>query len=544
MLPNPKLKGYFLFAVVFLIGLLLVGDIYLTYQNASIIKHNKKIHEETEATKVNTLHILRDLNLMDLGLRGYALVDNPQIAAAMDSALNYTNRAFNALEATLLSQGYEMSRFYSFRDSVEAYYKLVAEMRHYLETGQREKFLEILAEDRGFKVWQQYQHLSRDIYAFEDEISISAKKKYDEAVRNIYMVQILLFVLAMPTLLYTAYYTNRTLKISDRLRKVEEEKNKILADQNQALELMVQERTNEILAQNEEIAAHNEQLLAQQHEIENQQKILAEQNEQLREAHKIIEAQSNLIKTKNEALTIEVDRQTQDLKKTNLELAEQNNRLEQFAYIISHNLRAPMARLVGLAAVLDLAKNEAEKSDIIRLMIKTTGEFDKVIQDLSQILSIKNLSTHVLNEIPLDEPVNKASLMLDPEIKETKTKIIRDFRSAQVIYSLPQYIESIFYNLISNAIKYRHPERTPVIKINSRSENEFFRIEISDNGLGIDLEKHKNNLFSLYKRFHFHVEGKGLGLYLVKTQIDALGGKIEVKSKIDEGTTFILLLKK
>lgn len=544
MLPNPKLKGYFLFAVVLLIGFLLMGDIYLTYQNARIITLNKKIHEETETTKVNTLHILRDLNLMDLGLRGYALVDNPQIAAAMDSALNYTNRAFAGLEVTLISQGYQMDQFYQFKDSVNSYYKLVAEMRHYLETDQREKFLSILTQDRGFQVWRHYQNFSQNIYSFEDQISTAAKIKYDEAVRNIYMVQILLFILAMPTLMYTAYYTNRTLKISDRLRKVEEERNKMLANQNQALELMVKERTNEILAQNEEIAAHNEQLLLQQQEIENQQKILTEQNEQLREAQKIIETQSNLIKTKNEALTIEVDRQTQDLRRTNLELAEQNNRLEQFAYIISHNLRAPMARLAGLATVLELAKNEVEKTDIIRLMIKTTGEFDKVIQDLSKILSIKNLNTHVLDEVHLDDPVDKAMLMLDAEIKETKARVVRDFRSAQVIYSLPQYIESIFYNLISNAIKYRHPERHPVIRISSKSENEFFRIEITDNGLGIDLEKHKNNLFSLYKRFHFHVEGKGLGLYLVKTQLDALGGKIEVKSTINEGTTFTLLLKK
>lgn len=543
-MPGPKLKGYFLFAVVLLISALMLGDIYLTYQNALIIGHNKSLEEEAEGIKFNMLHILRDLNLMDLGLRGYALVDNPQIAAAMDSALKYSNRAFDDVERSLRNQQYPMREFYAFRDSVDSYFALVQKMRSYIQGNRREEFLNILSQDRGFRLWLHYRKFSANVNEFENSISTRAKLKYDQALSDIYMLQILLFLIAMPTLIYTGYYANKTLIVSNRLRKVEEEKNKILKDQKHALELKVQERTNEILAQNEEIAAHNEQLLMQQHEIQSQQQVLAQQNEQLREAQKIIETQSSLIRTKNEALIIEVDRQTLDLKKTNLELIEQNNRLEQFAYIISHNLRAPMARLVGLAAILDLAKTKEESSEIIQLMLRTTGEFDKVIKDLSQILSIKNLNIHVLNEIDLEETVNKAMHILESEIKETKAKIVKDFRGAQIIYSLPQYIESIFYNLISNSIKYRHPDRPPVIKIRSWSENEFFRIEISDNGLGIDLEKHRTNLFSLYKRFHFHVEGKGLGLYLVKTQIDALGGKIEVKSKIEEGTTFIIFLKK
>src|SRR5688572_28151129 len=105
-MPSPKLKGYVLFAVVSLISFLLLGDIYLTYQNALIIGHNKKIEERAESIKVNMIHILRDMNLMDLGLRGYALVDNPQIEAAMDSASLYTSRAFNELERSLTEQRY------------------------------------------------------------------------------------------------------------------------------------------------------------------------------------------------------------------------------------------------------------------------------------------------------------------------------------------------------------------------------------------------------------------------------------------------------
>ena len=106
------------------------------------------------------------------------------------------------------------------------------------------------------------------------------------------------------------------------------------------------------------------------------------------------------------------------------------------------------------------------------------------------------------------------------------------------------YVESILYNLISNAIKYRDPERSPHIAIKTTHENEFVCLAVMDNGLGIDLKKYKQNIFSLYKRFHLHVEGKGLGLYLVKTQIEALGGRVEVRSEPNEGTTFQIYFKR
>ena len=237
---------------------------------------------------------------------------------------------------------------------------------------------------------------------------------------------------------------------------------------------------------------------------------------------------------------MEVDRQTQDLKKTNLELIEYNNRLEQFAYIISHNLRAPMARLVGLSHVLDHARSGDESQKIIRLMIKSTGELEQVIKDLGVILGVQKTGSLPIAEVDLRLSFNKVVEMLEPEIKETGASLQQNFE-VDKFYSLPPYIDSILYNLISNALKYRHPDRVPVVSLNSRLDNDTITIEVRDNGLGIDLDKNKENLFNLYKRFHFHVEGKGLGLYLVKTQVMALGGRIDVDSKLYEGTTFTLL---
>jgi signal transduction histidine kinase len=312
----------------------------------------------------------------------------------------------------------------------------------------------------------------------------------------------------------------------------------------------VYERTLEILtqnaeisAQNEEMTAYNEQLLLQQREIELHRNSLSNQNESLIEAKRVIEEQNLLIQQKNNELGIEVARQTRDLKQTNHELIEQNTRLEQFAFIISHNLRAPMARLVGLSAILDLTTDALETSEIVRLMVKSTQDLDQVIKDLTLILGVQKMNTKVLSDIALEPLLQKVVATLEPEIKETKTKVTSDFTNLNDVTSLHPYMESIFYNLLSNAIKYRHPERSPVIHVKSNVVDGYSLITFEDNGLGIDVEKHKESLFNLYKRFHFHTEGKGMGLYLVKTQLTALGGRIEVNSRVNEGTRFCIYLK-
>lgn len=139
--------------------------------------------------------------------------------------------------------------------------------------------------------------------------------------------------------------------------------------------------------------------------------------------------------------------------------------------------------------------------------------------------------------------MNKVMDTLHDDIEEADARISADFSGADKIKTIPSYMESIFYNLISNAIKYRHPERRPVINVQSHRSGEYVQIDIADNGLGINTETNKDSLFSLYKTFHSHVDGRGLGLYLVKTQVTALGGKIDLKSKEGDGTVFSLWIK-
>lgn len=545
-------KGYAIYSIVFLIGLLLVGNIYLIYRNSQVIEYNKRLHEEAEKIKSNTVEIIRNLHLLDMSLRSYALVKQKKYLVIADSCVAVKEVIFGQLKEGLEAHHFPMRQFFLMRDSVNAYYKVVARKREALVNGRFDAFIHLLEPDPGYRAWGAYKPFSDGVNIFETRVSEKAQAEYERALRNSYLMQIVLFLIAIPTMAYTAYYTSRALNLSEQLRKLNEENYRIVAGQNAKLEQMVHERTREILTQNEEIisqheeiAAHNEQLVSQQHEIELQRNELSIRNQQLEKAQKIIEQQNEQIRIRHDELKVEVDRQTQNLKKTNLELIEHNNRLEQFAYIISHNLKAPMARLSGLSAILDHARSQAEANSIVKMMVRSTGELDHVIKDLGFILEAQKPGATMLTAaVDLNTTLAKVIAMLEYEIRDTGAVVQTDFE-VETFFSLPPYIESILYNLLSNAIKYRHAHRAPAIRVTSKHEDDLtFSLEISDNGLGIDLERNKDSIFNLYKRFHFHVEGKGLGLYLVKTQVMALGGRIEIDSRIDEGTTFTLFLKR
>ncbi len=543
---KQKLKSNFVYFIAGLISLLLFVNILLIRSNNEKVEYNKKMGENAEKIKVNTLDIIRSIHQFDMGLRGYALIGSAKQHQAFTEGLIQKDEIFESLSASLQEQQFDMSAFQQMVDSINIYAAITIQMEQLLKEKKLKEFNVILLSDPGYEAWKTYFNFSKKINAFENQIAAEVEIKYHQALSNSFILQIILFFIALPTLGYTAYYSSRSLSLSEKLRTSEFEKNEILTKQKSDLERMVQERTNEILlqneeitAQNEEIISHNEQLVFQQNKIEKQHESLLDHNNKIHGAYHTIELQNEIIQKRNNELSIEVANQTQDLRKTNSELIEQNSRLEQFTFIISHNLRAPMTRLIGLSTLLDIVKTEHEKEDIVKLMVRSTTELDQVIKDLSKIIGIQKLNTSVYSEIKLEELVQKLGNMLDQDISDTKAEISTHF-DVPSIYSLPQYIESIFYNLVSNAIKYRHPEKRPIIKIRNYIKDNFIIIEFSDQGLGIDIEKHKSNLFNLYKRFHFHVEGKGLGLYLVKTQVESLGGTIAVESKVGQGTTFIV----
>lgn len=475
------------------------------------------------------------IHSLDIGLRGYAIKREAQFSKPMDNALAWSDSIFSNVEEPLKQFGYDLSTFHVLKDSVEAYTKYCFHLKRLLTENNHAEFIKLFETDKGANLWGQYISCEKNILDFLNKIDQNAIDEIDAAMSRNQAVQILLFLICFPTLLYTAYYTGKTFSLSELLRKTEAEKNKILMEQNIHLERNVAERTQEILAQNEEIVSQSEELATQRD-------TLFLQNKEVQEAHRLIEKQNEEIQFKNDFLEKEIIKRTQELRSTNQELIAHNNQLEQFAFIAAHNLRAPLARILGLANIIELGNKEEDRDLALEKIVSSSKDLDSVVKDLTSILDIQKQTNNFTN-IELKPCLERVIKTLEKEREETDAQITYDIDSTPTLYAVSPYVESILYNLISNAIKYRDPTRRPVIKIKTAFQHEYIELLISDNGLGIDLKKYKESIFNLYKRFHLHVEGKGLGLFLVKGQMVAMGGKIHVESEPNKGTTFYLYFK-
>ena len=228
--------------------------------------------------------------------------------------------------------------------------------------------------------------------------------------------------------------------------------------------------------------------------------------------------------------------------KLTADLIQRNKDLEQFKYIVSHNLRAPVANIIGFADELQIGSNtEEEKAMYVKELVESASKLDNVIKDLNQILQVKREVSESKELVSFSGTLKNIEVSISNMIKAEGVEIHADFTAINEMNTLKSYLYSIFYNLITNSIKYRRPNIPPVIKISSRKTNAGITLVFKDNGMGIDLDKKGDQVFGLYKRFHTQMaEGKGMGLFMTKTQVETIGGKITVNSKVDVGTEFIL----
>lgn len=229
-------------------------------------------------------------------------------------------------------------------------------------------------------------------------------------------------------------------------------------------------------------------------------------------------------------------------KKISEDLIKRNKDLEQFAYIISHNLRAPVANIMGISEILnDEEMPDTERKTFMEGLQDSIKKLDTVIIDLNRILQMKNEVNEVKEHVKFSQLVNDIKTSISGMDDTGMYQISTDFSAVDDMVTLRSYMYSIFYNLISNSLKYKQPSIIPVIHIASIKAPNTLILKFQDNGLGIDLEKNGSKLFGLYKRFHTNAaEGKGMGLFMVKTQVETLGGKITVNSKVNVGTEFTL----
>jgi signal transduction histidine kinase len=538
---NLKYRKKVVYMLVAVIAISLLAELFLMYSNSKVLQRSIEVQQQAEAVKVNTLDIIRNVHLLDLGLRGYAIDQVDAMKSPMDTALANKGRIFLRVQKSLTYLNYPLDEFNQIKDLTNGYFDFVFYLKRIIDEGKREEFLKSFAEDRGYLVWRDHRAFMGRVNEFAAKISSEAHADYQRAQRNIYLLQIIVLCIVIPTLLYTAFFSNKTVALAEKLKESETDRSNLLLHQNQLLERAVYDRTQEILAQNEEIKSQNEEIVSHNEHLVGQQIEIEKQAVQLIEKNNELERIRTVILSKNDSLSTEVERQNRNLSAANKELLEQNDRLEQFAYIISHNLRAPIARLIGLTSIANVNDRE-DTTKVLGMIQQSSQELDTIVRDLTGILSIQRLSPTLYSEIDLNRLLEKVKSILAKEISETAATIVSELE-AKTIYSLGPYIESIFLNLLSNSIKYRHTDRALRIAVRSSKQSGSVLLTFEDNGLGIDMEKNGRNVFNLYKRFHFHVEGKGIGLFLVKTQVDALGGTINVNSQIDRGTTFEISIK-
>jgi PAS domain S-box-containing protein len=226
------------------------------------------------------------------------------------------------------------------------------------------------------------------------------------------------------------------------------------------------------------------------------------------------------------------------------ELIKNNQDLQQFSFITSHNLRAPVANLISLLNLYDKENVEEPFNKVlIEKFEEASQQLNDTLNDLLEVLVLKSNTDISIEPLSLNSITDQVNRNIENLLKEQNGAIAANFSEVDMVVYNKLHLESIFQNIISNAIKYRSPNRNPFIQITSYFEDKWIVIAFKDNGIGIDLSRYKDRIFGMYQRFHAGKEGKGLGLYMIKAQVMAMGGKIEVESELHESTTFKVYLK-
>ncbi|MBA0883493.1 sensor histidine kinase [Flavobacterium undicola] len=219
-------------------------------------------------------------------------------------------------------------------------------------------------------------------------------------------------------------------------------------------------------------------------------------------------------------------------------VSEQNKRLLNFSYIVSHNLRSHTSNISSIVDLIDSSESEEEKEEMIQLLKSVSDSLNETMLNLNEIVNIQTNVGLVTENLNLKQYLDNTLAILSDQIELKGVTVVSSIKNDIEVNYNPAYLESVLYNLISNAIRYSHHERHPTIHIDCFNESKKTVLQISDNGIGIDLNKNGHKIFGMYKKFSTHKDSKGIGLFITKNQIDAMGGSITVESEPNLGTTF------
>ncbi len=219
-----------------------------------------------------------------------------------------------------------------------------------------------------------------------------------------------------------------------------------------------------------------------------------------------------------------------------------NKRLYNFAHIVSHNLRSHVSNLQLTVALFNAEELDEDQSELFENFDVIASNLDTTLKHLNEIITIQTNVDHKREKVIVQEYFDRVKSSIKQLLISSRAIIYTEFSEIEEIEYVPAYFESILLNLITNAIKYRHEDRDPEIKVYTYEEEDHKFLVIQDNGIGIDLEKNEHKLFQMYNTLNDNSESTGLGLFITKNQVEAMGGKISVESKLDKGSKFIVQL--
>jgi signal transduction histidine kinase len=240
---------------------------------------------------------------------------------------------------------------------------------------------------------------------------------------------------------------------------------------------------------------------------------------------------------------IDISKQNENKLKSSLkDVNQQNKRLENFAYIVSHNLRSYVGNLQIMVNLHEEAADFEDRSEIFGHIKTVSNTLSSMIQHLNEIVKIDAEKSRDKTLIEFELLFKNIISALQTNIQMVGATVKYDFSNCKTVRYLPAYLESIFHNLLTNSLKYRHPERHPYITCESKVKDGHTYLIFEDNGVGIDMEKYGDKLFGMYQTFHKNDDAQGIGLYITRNQIEALGGSISVESTLNVGTRFTIRL--
>lgn len=222
---------------------------------------------------------------------------------------------------------------------------------------------------------------------------------------------------------------------------------------------------------------------------------------------------------------------------------DQNRRLLNFAHIVSHNLRSHSGNLTMLLNFIETETDENSRKELFNMFRHAASNLQETIGHLNEVVAVNTTITQTLTKVNLKKAINGAIGNIEALLKAEDVICINDVKANIAIGVVPAYLDSILLNFLTNSIKYHAAGRKPVIKLSAEIEDDLVALSIQDNGMGIDLQLNRDKIFGMYKTFHNNKDARGIGLFITKNQIEAMGGKVSVESEVDKGTTFKIYFK-